>query len=191
MGSVEELRRSALERGIPIMMDDGIEFLEKYILEHGIKRILEIGTAVGYSAIRMALVSPDINVVSIERDEERYLEALDNIRDFGLDDRIEVLFCDALEASVPFEFDLIFIDGAKAQSIKFFERYEGNLTDGGVIITDNLNFHGLISASDIKSKNLRALVRKINNYREFLKNNEKYLTKFYEIGDGLSISEKK
>lgn len=173
------------------MMDDGIEFLEKYIYDHEIKRILEIGTAVGYSSIRMALVSSDIRVVTIERDEERYFQALDNIRDFGLADRIEVIFGDALSTTFDGVFDLIFIDGAKAQSIKFFERYEGNLADGGVIITDNLNFHGLTSVSDIKSKNLRALVRKINNYKEYLKNNEKYTTKFYEIGDGLSISEKK
>lgn len=190
MGSIEDLRRSALDRGIPIMMDDGIEFLTDYIKQNNVKNVLEIGTAIGYSAICMARVG--CNVTSIERDYDRYLEAIDNVESFGLSDRINLVFGDALEVDIDGEFDLIFIDGAKGQSIRFFEKYEVNLSLDGSIITDNLNFHGLVKdVSNIKSKNLRSLVRKIINYRKYLENNDKYVTKFYDIGDGISVSEKK
>ena len=90
-------------------------------------------------------------------------------------------------------FDLIFIDAAKAQNIHFFELFSRNLMSGGFIITDNLKFHGLVDKKeeDIKSKNLKGLVRKIKDYIQFLKNNHDYDTEFYDIGDGISVSTKK
>jgi predicted O-methyltransferase YrrM len=87
---------------------------------------------------------------------------------------------------------LIFIDAAKSQSIKFFEKFKYFLKDNGTIITDNLKFHGNVGkSSEIESKNLRSLVGKIENYIEFLKNNPEFETKFYNVGDGLSVSVKK
>ena len=190
MGSIENLRRSALDRGIPIMMDDGIEFLTDYIKKNKVKNVLEIGTAIGYSAICMA--SLGCYVTSIERDYDRYIEAIDNVKSFGLSDKINLLFGDALDVDVDGKFDLIFIDGAKGQSIRFFEKYKVNMSLGGSIITDNLNFHGLVNdVSNIKSKNLKSLVKKIINYRKYLEKNGEYETKFYNIGDGISVSKKK
>lgn len=192
MGSISDIKKYALEKNVPIMMDDGIEFLKDYISKNNVKKILEIGTAIGYSSICMASVCDDVYITTIERDEKMYKKAIENVNDFNLNDRIKLVFGDALYTSSSDKYDLIFIDGAKAQSIKFFERYEGNLNDNGCIITDNLNFHGLTDDVDnIKSKNLRALVKKINNYKDYLKNNEKYVTKFYNIGDGISVSKKK
>ena len=87
------------------------------------------------------------------------------------------------------KFDLIFIDAAKAQNTRFFEKFEVNLSPNGTIITDNMNFHGLVEDTEqIKSRNLRALVRKVKDYHEFLRNNENYTTEFLNIGDGLAIS---
>ena len=189
---MDRLEEYARENNIPIMQKDGILFLKEYILKNKVKNILEIGTAIGYSAINMALVSKNIKIVTIERDETRYDEAIKNVHDFGLEKQIEIILGDALEVEVHGTFDLIFIDAAKAQYIKFFEKYKYNLKSSGVIISDNLNFHGLVFYPEkIKSKNLRALVNKINNYREFLESNKEFTTKFLSIGDGIGISKKK
>lgn len=191
MGSIEEIEKYASENNIPIMLKDGIEFLEDYIIKNKIYDILEIGTAIGYSAIRMCLIDKKIRVTTIERDMERYNIALDNINNFDLDNQINVILADALDVDLNGKYDLIFIDAAKAQSIKFFEKFKHNLKDGGTIITDNLNFHGLTKDTEaIKSRNLRGLVRKINNYKKFLIDNKEFRTKFLDTGDGISISKK-
>lgn len=189
MGSIEELEKYALENNVPIIQKDGLNFLIKYIKENNTKNILEVGTAIGYSAINMALVNQNIKITSIERNKEMYNLACINIRNFNLEDRITLIFGDALETEIEGTYDLIFIDAAKAQYIKFFEKYKINLAKNGAIITDNLNFHGLTKQPEtIHSKNLKALVKKINNYKDFLKENKEFNTKFYEIGDGIAVS---
>ena len=188
---LEELEKYALSNNIPIMQKDGIDFLTNYIKENNIKKILEIGSAIGYSAIKMALVSPDIVVTTVERDEERYNLALENINSFNLESNINIIFDDALNINLIEDYDLIFIDAAKSQYIRFFEKFESNLKKGGVIVTDNLSFHGLVEdESKIKNRNTKQLVHKIQNYIEYLKNNEDYKTVFYKIGDGISVSKK-
>ena len=190
---VNRIKEYAIDENIPIMQDDGISFLTTFIIKNKITTVLEIGTAIGYSAIVMALSSPNLKIVSVERDEKRYLEALKNIKRLKLEDRITLIFNDALEVTLDEKFDLIFIDAAKSQNINFFERFKKNLNDDGYIITDNMNFHGYVQKSeeDIKSKNLRALVRKIKEYHTFLKENKEFDTFFYELGDGISVSRRK
>ena len=187
---IEKLKKYAKENNIPIMLPDGILFLTNYIKENKIKRILEIGTAIGYSAIKMALIDKDIHVVTIERDEERYKEALKNIKLFNLENQIDVIFDDAFNVELSDKFDLIFIDAAKSQSIKFFEKFKSNLDINGTIVTDNINFHGLTKEKVIKNRNTRQLVRKIREYVEFLENNQEFTTYFIDDGDGISISKR-
>lgn len=190
--NILKLKEYAKEFNIPIMMDDGIEYMLSYIKEHNIKNILEIGSAIGYSAIRMALVNSDIKVTTVERDEKRYKEAIKNIYDFSLNDRITIYNMDAFDLNLNETFDFIFIDAAKSQYIKFFEKFDSNLKKGGVIFSDNLNFHGLTHTKEhIESRNVRGIVRKLNNYITYLKENDKYETTFTDIGDGISISIKK
>lgn len=188
---LEKIEKYAKEYNVPIMQKEGIEFLIDFIKQNEIKNILEIGTAIGYSAIRMSLISKDIKVTTIERDNERYQEAIKNIKDFKLENQINLIYGDALEVNVKGSYDLIFIDAAKAQNIKFFNKYEPLLKKGKYIITDNLNFHGLVDSNQEMSRNLRQLVRKIKDYVLFLKENKDYDTVFYEIGDGISISTKR
>ena len=189
MGSITNLEIYAKENNVPIIQKDGLNFLIEYIKQKNVKTILEIGTAIGYSSINMALVSDDIQITTIERNEKMYKQAIENIKDFNLENRINVIYGDALDTVVQGKYDLIFIDAAKAQYIKFFEKYKQNLQINGTIITDNLNFHGLaLHPEEIHSKNLKALVRKINNYKDFLINNKEFQTVFYEIGDGIAVS---
>ncbi len=190
---IESIKSYALENNVPIMQDAGINYLTNYIKKNKIKKILEIGTAIGYSAIMMCLVDSDVEVTTIERDEKRYLEAIKNIKKFKLEDRINLIYNDALEVKINDTYDLIFIDAAKAQNTKFFEKFERNLKSEGSIITDNMYFHGLVfkDEEEIGSRNLRQLVRKVKNYTLFLERNNKYDTEFLNIGDGLAISIKK
>ena len=185
------LEKYAKKYDIPIMQKDAIQFLTNFIKDNNIKNILEIGTAIGYSAIKMALVDNNINIVSIERDEDRYNKAVKNVKKFKLNDRIRIIKDDAFNVELNDKFDLIFIDAAKAQSIKFFNKFEKNLNKNKYIITDNLKFHGLVESDEILSKNLRQLVKKIKNYIQFLKENNNYETTFYDIGDGISVSKKR
>ncbi len=188
---LDDIENFAKENNIPIMQKDGIEFLVNYIKENNIKNILEIGSAIGYSAIKMALVNEDIKITTIEKDYDRYLMALDNIKKFNLNDRINIINNDALLVDIIDTFDLIFIDAAKSQYIKFFEKFDKNLKLGGVVISDNMSFHGLVlDDSKTNNRNTKQLVKKIRKYIEFLNNNNNYSTTFIKQGDGIAISKK-
>jgi predicted O-methyltransferase YrrM len=187
---IKEMERYAEANNVPIIEPDSILFIKKYIKLNDVKKILEIGTAIGYSAILMATTKEDVEVTTIERDDKRYREAVKNINEIGLDNRIEVVFNDALDVNLAgYKYDLIFIDAAKSQLIKYFEKFKNYLNPGGVIITDNIKFHGLVAEKDkIESKNVRQLVDKIEDYKEYLQNNDEFITKFYDVGDGLAVS---
>lgn len=192
MKTIKEIEAYAKEYDVPIMEAHGIDFMCDFIKEHQIKSILEIGAAIGYSAIRMAQIDKEIHVTTIERDEERYHEAVKNIQDMGMEKQITLLFADALEANIEGCFDMIFIDAAKAQYIKFFERYENHLKQGGYILSDNLKFHGYVEHPElIRSRQLRQLVKKIGKYIVYLKERSDFTTEFLDLGDGIAISQKK
>lgn len=190
---IRELKKEALNNNVPIMLDEGIDFLIDYINKNNKTNILEVGTAIGYSAIMMALSNPNIKITSIERDRERYLEAVKNIKRFNMEDRITLIFNDALEVKTKDIYDLIFIDAAKSKNEEIFLHFENNLAKCGAVITDNINFHGYVKQelSEINSRNIRGLVKKIRSYISFLETNKKYKTIFYDIGDGVSVTEKR
>ncbi len=190
---IGKIKEYAKKFKVPIMQDEGINFLTDFIRKNQIKNILEVGTAIGYSAIMMALVNNEVKITTIERDENRYLEALKNIKRLGLEKRITLIFKDANDTYLDEKFDLVFLDAAKGQNIRFFQNFERNLVNGGYIITDNMNFHGLVfkDPQEITSKNLRSLVKKIKEYRAFLEENPLYVTQIYSLGDGIAVSNRK
>lgn len=189
---IKRMEKYADEKGIPIMEEEGINFLTEFIRLNKVKNILEVGSAIGYSAIRMALVDKDITVTTIERDKDRYIEAVKNIKYLELDDRITLVLTDAFDFKVKEKFDLIFIDAAKSQYLKFFNKFSPNLTKKGYIITDNIKFHGLTFSDKTKlSRNLRGLITKLETYISFLENNKDFKTRFFDIGDGIAISTRK
>lgn len=191
-----ELKNYAKENNVPIIFDEGLAFLEGIIALKRPKRILEIGTAIGYSAIRMHKVCGS-EIYTIERNENMYNKALENISKANLSNVIHPIFCDALEAFdyvKDVEFDMIFIDAAKAQYLKFFDLYTPLLSNHGAVVCDNMLFHGLVEDSESYQKQTRAvrgLIRKLANFHKALLENKEYKTSIYDIGDGMSISIKK
>ena len=116
---IQDMERYAEANNVPIIEKDSIIFIDKYIKLNGVKKVLEIGTAIGYSAILMACASKDVEITTIERDETRYMECLKNVKACGLDKKINVVYQDALEVNLSnVEYDLIFIDAAKGQYTK-------------------------------------------------------------------------
>jgi len=186
------IKNYAMQNEVPIMQDEGSDFICDYIKNHNVKSVLEIGTAIGYSSIKFAQLSGDIKVTTIELDEERYKAAVKNVEEKGLSNRITLIHGDALTAEIPGKFDLIFIDAAKAQYTKFFEKYKENLSESGVIISDNLSFHGMVEDLSLTHNySTKKLVKKIRKYIDFLKTNEEFETEFFKKGDGISVSRRK
>jgi predicted O-methyltransferase YrrM len=189
-----EMEQYAAEHEVPIMDKLGMEFMLQMLRIIEPKSILEIGAAIGYSGIRMVKAA-DANVVTIERDAQRYEKAVSYIQKAGLEDRISLIFGDALETFEQIKaygtFDVIFIDAAKGQYQRFFELYEPLLSEKGVIITDNVLFRGLVAEEHIENKRIRSLVRKIKTYNEWLMAHSEYDTTIFPIGDGVAVSKKK
>ena len=191
---IDEMRMYARNNNVPIIQDEGLAFLKAIVKLYKPKNILEIGTAIGYSSSLMSFYS-GANVYTIERDEVMYNEALKNISDLNLNDKVHVIFKDALEITNELDnlkFDMIFIDAAKGQYTNFFNKFSPLLNDKGIIVTDNMLFHGFLNnKEEIKSRSLRSLMRKLQNYHDFLLNNEDYDTSIYNLGDGMALSIKK
>ena len=191
MQTLADIKLYAVKNSIPIMRDGGIDFICDYIKTHNIKKILEIGTAIGFSAIEFAGVAPDVTVTTIEMDIDRHIKAKQNIHDSGLDGRINAIHGDALKVELNEQFDLIFIDAAKGQYINFFEKYKSNLAPGGVFVSDNLSFHGMVEDLTLTHNySTIKLVKKIRKYIKFLKDNKEFSTAFYNCGDGVSVSKR-
>lgn len=189
---LNELEEYAINNNVPIMQSDSINFINKIIKLNNLNSVLEIGTAIGYLSISIAMNNSDVNITTIEKDNLRYLKAIENVNKFKLQDRINLIFNDALNIDIKDNFDLIIIDAAKTKNIEFFNKYKVKLNKNGIIIIDNIDFHNLVGNSDsIQSKNLKRLVQKIEDSIKFLKDQKDFEVKFLKIGDGLALCQKK
>lgn len=189
-----KLEAYAKEHQVPIMDEVSVEVLLQLLRLKKPKKVLEIGTAIGYSALRMADAIPDAFIVSIERDKDRFTVASKNIATKGFNDRIKLFEGDAFdlleETKTYGPYDCIFIDAAKGQYQKFFEMFSEQLTDEGFIITDNVLFRGYVY-EDTENKRLQKIAAKIRNYNEWLLQKEQFHTVILPIGDGIAISVRK
>lgn len=190
---IDEIKKKALEEKVPIIKDDGLLFILKLIQERNVKDILELGCAVGYSSMQMASLRDDIYIDTIEKNEEMYKQAIVNIKNEGLDKRINVHFMPIEEFKTDKKYDLIFVDAAKAQYYKYTEQFLDNLKDDGVFVYDNMIFHGLVyDVENIKSKNTRSLVKKLINFLQIMRNDKCFDIMFFEdVGDGILLASKK
>ncbi len=185
-----EMENYANKHNVPIIEAGGLKVLLEIIKKEQPERILELGTAIGYSSAKMHFAT-GAEIYTIERDQEMYQLACENHRQLKIDNRITRFFDDALliDNQNMGKFDVIYVDAAKAQNIKFVEKYQENLADDGIFIFDNLLFHGYVNkdATEIPSRNLRQLIRKINNFLDYAKNHELFSFELYESGDGIGI----
>ena len=187
---IDEIREYGENNSVPIMSRDTITTIQNIIKENNVKTILEIGTAIGYSTICFASTGID-KIESIERDEDRYIKAVSNVEKSNLKN-ISLNLMDAFDFNTEDKYDLIIIDAAKSQNKKIFEKFMNNLNQNGIIIIDNLSFHGYVNQEErIKSRNLRQMVNKIRKFIDFLNNNEEFAVKYIEVGDTLGVCKRK
>lgn len=193
----EEMEAYAKEHHVPIISRDSLDFLVLLLKLRKPKRILEFGTAIGYSAIIMASVlDKDTKIVTIERNQLRYDTALENIKKAGLEEVIEVYFMDALEAREAVQdktFDFVFIDAAKGQYKLFFDLAYDLVVPSGVIVSDNVFHKGMVCIPDIVDvdRRQRTIYKRMNDYVTFLKkDNNGFFSSLVPIGDGLAITYK-
>ena len=196
MKTFEELEQDALSRNIPVMQKEGIDFLIQKLNEIHAKSCLEIGSAIGYSSMMMATFVEGLHIDTIELNEERYQEAVCNIHERQLEHMISIYNDDALtfdKQKLKYSpYDCLFIDAAKAQYQKFFEKYVDLVKDDGIIIVDNLDFHGMIFDIDhIKNRNTKQLVKKIKRFKDWIFNHEDYDVTYYQVGDGICVIQRK
>ena len=186
---LDELKDYALSNKIPIVQDETLSFIMDFIEEKKITSILEIGTAIGYSAISMSENKNVKRIVTLERNYG-YAQIADiNIGRAEKDEIIEVVYLDALEYQTKEHFDLLFIDGAKAQYRKCFDRY---IDQVDYVIVDNMDFHGLVDDPGmITNRHTRNLVRKIAKFKEEILEDSRYECLYSKTGDGILLINKR
>ena len=187
---LEKIKKKALEDKVPIIMDDTLEVVAKILTEIKPNKILEIGTAVGYSAICFSeYLQENGKIDTIERDPERVKEARENIKKAEVEDKINIYEGDAVEIlpTLNDEYDVVFIDAAKGKYPFFLNQALRMIRQGGVIIADNVLYKGYVM-SDYNKHKQRTAVRNLREYIAEITNNDKLETKILEVGDGLAIS---
>ena len=187
---LEKIKNKAQQEHIPIIMDDTLEVIEEYLKENKPKKMLEIGTAVGYSAICFTeFLSEDGIIDTIEREHIRVEEAKENIKKMGLEDKINILEGDAVDIlpTLNGKYDVIFIDAAKGKYPFFLKESLRMLESDGIIFADNILYKGYV-LSDYNKHKQRTAVRNLREYIKKTTENENLDTKILEVGDGLAIT---
>jgi predicted O-methyltransferase YrrM len=189
---MQDLYDEAKANRVPILLDDAARLIDSWLLLKKPEWILEVGAAVGYSAIRMALVCPQATIHTIERDPDRARQARSNIKGFHLEDRIHLLEGDALDLikTCRGPYDLAFIDAAKGQYGRFFDDAFPLIADQGAIICDNMLFHGMLEGKDVP-KRYKTLVKRLKAFHQTLLHHQELDTRILSVDDGVSISIKR
>ena len=185
-----KIKQKALEEHIPIIMDDTLEVVDKILKEIKPSKILEIGTAVGYSAICFSkYIEPDGKIDTIERDEERIAEARANIEKVGASEKINIYAGDAVEIlpTLQEKYDVVFIDAAKGKYPFFLKEALRMIKPNGVILADNILYKGYVM-SDYNKHKQRTAVRNLREYIKEVTENPNIETEILEVGDGLAVS---
>lgn len=190
---LEKIKQKALNEHIPIIMDDTLEVIAKILTEKKPKRILEIGAAVGYSAMCFSkYLAEDGLIDTIERDEERIEEAKQNFKKVEVENKINLYEGDAVEIlpTLNEKYDVVFIDAAKGKYPFFLKEALRMLKQDGIIFADNILYKGYVM-SDYNKHKQRTAVRNLREYIKETTENPNLETEILEVGDGLAISKVK
>jgi len=192
-GLLKTMREYARENHVPIVSPETAALLKVLVKLHKPVRILEAGTAIGYSSIVMAQAYPDAVIDTIEIDEDMATIANNNIREVGYENRIRILLGDALEIMqcLTSTFDLIFLDAAKGQYLEYLEHALRLLRPGGLLISDNVLYKGLVACEGTVPHKHRTITVNLREYLNKICNDERLETSVIPIGDGLAVSYKK
>jgi predicted O-methyltransferase YrrM len=190
-GILEELENFAIQNRIPIVQKETAKFLELMITINRPKKILELGTAIGYSAILMNLAScGECEITTIERDEKMIEIAKANIEKYRLGSKITVLKGDCLEIleSHKGEYDMIFIDAGKGHYNHFLPHCLRLLSKRGVLIADNVLFRGMVASKELFERRKITIIKRMKSYLELVSNNDELITSVIPMGDGISVT---
>ena len=184
-----KVKKKALEEHVPIIMDDSLEVIKEILIKENPKRILEIGTAVGYSASMFAKYAENAIIDTIELNEERYNEAKINVQKIGVENRINLYLGNAVEIlpTLNFEYDIVFIDANKGKYPVFLQEGIRLVRPGGIIIADNVLYKGYVM-SDYNKHKQRTAVRHLREYIKEAMENEMLESEILEVGDGIAIT---
>lgn len=188
---LEAFRKECEERALPIIHREVGQLIKLFINQLDAKSIIEVGTNVGYSSIFMSYaMNNQGKIVTLERSEKFYNEALININNFGLEKNIDVHFGDASQLldSIEGTFDLAFIDAAKSYYRTFFDKCSEKMKPGGIILSDNVLYQGMVANDDLVVRRKKTLVRNLRNYLEYISHDDRYVTSVLPLGDGLAVS---
>ena len=189
LNELEKIKEKALEDHIPIIMDDTLEKIKEILETEMPNRILEIGTAVGYSASRFVQYAPNAVVDTIELDETRAKEAIENIKKIGISENVNVMIGNATQIlpTLTEKYDMIFIDANKGKYPIFLEEAIRLSKKGSIIVADNILYKGYVM-SDYNKHKQRTAVRHLREYIQMATENENLDTEILEVGDGIAIS---
>lgn len=187
---VVKIQGFARANSVPIMERESLELLKYMIKMTGAKRILELGTAIGYSAIVMALLDEDIRVTSLDRSEKYVALARENIKDMGLEDRINIVFGEIDETLPKLEgpYDFVMMDAGKSHYISYFNELMNIVEDGATIFSDNVLFKGLIANDDLVPRRQRTITYAMRDYLKFITHTPGIRTVVLPVGDGVALS---
>ena len=183
------VKKEAIEDHVPIIMDDSLDVIKDILIKENPKRILEIGTAVGYSASQFARYATEAMIDTIELDEIKYNKAKENVKKIGVQDRINIIFGNAVEIlpTLNKKYDIIFIDANKGKYPVFLEEAIRLSRTGSIIIADNILYKGYVM-SNYNLHKQRTAVRHLREYIKKATEDKRLDTKILEVGDGLAIS---
>lgn len=187
-----ELEEYAHKHNVPIIESEVAQFIKVLIKIKKPKKILEIGTAIGYSALVMSSVNKDIHITTIERNEDMIEVALKNIRKYKFQNSIEIINGDATDilSELNDEYDFIFLDAAKGQYIDFFKGSSKLLKKDGIILSDNVLFKGMVASDELVKRRKKTIVKRLRTYIDYINNIEGYTSSILPLGDGVAITHK-
>lgn len=184
------VEKYAKENRVPIISHEGTQLLSTVVKEYKPRSVLEIGTAIGYSTMIIAMNAPEAKITTIELDEKRAETALCFLGEAKLLDCVDLILGDAGQVlpTLNAKFDMVFIDAAKGQYLNYLLNILDKLNPNAVVIADNVLFRGMVEGDAVPLRRYKTIVKRLREYLQFVRHDERFNTYIHDIGDGMAIS---